>query len=91
MSTKDTLSREQVIDMVGEAAVKAVEKENCDFTGRLQCDGDTRVEFAASVSATNNDGDEVTLIAYYYQEQESIDAVEALDQLDWEIEGFDVV
>ncbi len=90
MSTKGTLSREQAINQVGLAAVEAVEAENCDFTNRVQCDGDSRIEFSASVDATDQDGSSVTLVAYYYQEESDVDAVEQLDLLDWEVFGFEV-
>jgi hypothetical protein len=77
--------------MVGEDAVAKVDATNCDFTNRVQCDGDTRTEFAAAVRCKDKDGTDCTLVAYYYQEQEAVDAVEELDQLDWEIEGYEVV
>lgn len=91
MSTKGNLTREQAVAAVGEKAVDAVERKNCDFTNRLQCDGDTRTEFSASVSCEDENGDDVTLIAYYYQEQSDIDAVEQFDDLNWTIEGFEIV
>ena len=40
MSTKGEMNREQAVAMVGEVAVDKVERENCDFTNRVQCDGD---------------------------------------------------
>lgn len=45
MSTKGEMNREQAVAMVGEVAVDKVERENCDFTNRVQCDGDTCTEF----------------------------------------------
>ena len=93
MSTKGEMSREQAVEIVGEAAVNNVERENCDFTNRVQCDGDTRVEFAASVSCEDTEGNDVTLIAYYYIEQSELDANEdnSLDVFNWKIEGYEVV
>jgi len=91
MSTKGEMTREQAVAMVGEVAVDKVERENCDFTNRVQCDGDTRVEFAASVRCDDTEGNAVTLRAYYYQEQADVNAVDSLDELEWEIEGYDVV
>jgi hypothetical protein len=90
MSTKGKLTREQAVAIVGEAAVAKVERENCEFTNRLQCDGDSRTEFAASVRCEDNDGAECTLVAYYYQEQSAVDAAEGLDQLHWTVEGYEV-
>ena len=39
------------------------------------------------------EGNDVTLIAYYYIEQSELDANEdnSLDVFDWKIEGYDVV
>lgn len=91
MSTKGTLSRDQAIAQVGLAAVEVVEGENCDFTNRVQPDGDSRIEFSASADATDQDGDPVTLVAYYYQEQSDVDAIEQeLEELEWKIHGFEV-
>ena len=56
MSTKGEMNREQAVAMVGEVAVDKVERENCDFTNRVQCDGDTRTEFAASVRCEDRPG-----------------------------------
>ena len=91
MSTKGEMNREQAVAMVGEVAVDKVERENCDFTNHVQCDGDTRTEFAASVRCEDREGNDVTLVAYYYQEQADVDAVENLDELNWEISGYEVV
>jgi pyruvate/2-oxoglutarate/acetoin dehydrogenase E1 component len=88
---KGTLTREQAIQTVGADAVEAVESENFDYTNRVQTDGDDSVEFAAGVRATTIDGDDVTLLAYYYQDQDTLDAAEQLDELDWEIEGYEVI
>lgn len=84
MSTKGNLTREQAVTQVGEQAVTQVERENCDFTNRVMDNG--WVEFSASVTVGGE-----TLVAYYYQTQEAIDAAGELDQLDWKIEGFEVV
>ncbi len=78
--------------MVGEEAVIEVERENCEYTNRVQTDGDTGVEFAASVRCTDQHGDDCTLVAYYYQDQETLDELgdNDLSALDWEIEGYEV-
>lgn len=91
MSTKGQLTKDQAIAIVGEAAVAAVEKENCDFTNRLQCDGDDRVEFAASVACKDADGNDATLIAYYYQTQDALDSAgDDLSNIDWTIYGYEI-
>ena len=91
MSSKGNLTREQAIEQVGAEAVAKVEAENCDFTNRVQTDGDTRVEFSATVSATDKDGDAVRLVAYYYQEPEALEAAgDDLSNCDWVINGYEI-
>lgn len=85
MSTKGNLDREGAVTAVGEAAVAQVERENCDFTNRVMDNG--LVEFSANVAV----GDDTTLVAYYYQTQDAIDAAESLDELNWEIAGYEIV
>ena len=91
---KGTLTREQAIEIVGVEAVAKVEQENCEFTNRVgyngSIQGDDEVEFAASVSAEDKDGNDVSLIAYYYQDAKAVDENE-LDCLDWEIRGYEVI
>lgn len=92
---KGNLTREQAIDLVGEAAVTKVDAENCDFTNRVgyngSVQGDAEVEFSASSSCEDKDGSEVTLLAYYYQDAGDVDSAEGLDGLDWEIEGYEII
>ena len=81
---KGNLTREQAINLVGIAAVMAVEDKGCDFTNRVM-DGGV-VEFAASVVTS-----EGVLTAYYYTSQEEIDAAgEDLSNVDWEIYGYEI-
>lgn len=89
MSTKGTLTREQAIALVGEAAVSRVDAMGCEPTNRVQCDGDTRVEFAAAAPC-NLDGVACTVAAYYYQDADDVDDAEDLSALDWKIEGYEV-
>ena len=92
---KGNLTREQAIEQVGEAAVTKVDSENCDFTNRVgfngSVQGDDEVEFAASVVCEDTGGCEVSLVAYYYQDAEDVDAAEGIDQLDWEVEGYEII
>ncbi len=92
---KGNLTRAQAVEICGAAAVAAVESENCDFTNRVgyngSVQGDEEVEFSASVSASDTAGEKVTLVAYFYQDAEDVDASEGLDQLTWEIEGYEVI
>lgn len=88
---KGDLTREQAIELVGLAAVEAVEKENCDFTNRLIDPVFDIVEFSACVACTHADGDDCILTAYYYQTNEDIDESGGeLGNLDWGIEGYEV-
>jgi len=84
------LSREEAIAIVGKEAVENVEKENCQFTNRVQTDGDTAVEFMASVPAVDREGTPCTLEAYYYQDEEIVNNTEDLSSLEWEIEGYEI-
>jgi hypothetical protein len=87
---KGRLTRDQAIAVVGIDAVNDVDAKSCDFTSRVQTDGDTDIEFSAGVEAIDIvSGEQVTLIAYYYQDRDALDAVEQLDDLSWEIEGYE--
>lgn len=89
---KGNLSRQQAIAQVGEDAVKRVEAENCDFTNRLMPSGwEEIVEFSASFPCTDIEGNDCRLIAYYYQDKSSVDEAEGLDQLVWDIHGYEIV
>jgi hypothetical protein len=87
---KGNLTREQAIEIVGIDAVNKVDAENCDFTNRV-CQGDDEVEFSGSVSAVDKDGYDVSVIAYYYQDASDVDGCDDLGNLDWEIEGYEIV
>lgn len=92
---KGNLTREQAIELVGEAAVTKVDAENCDFTNRVgfngSVQGDDEVEFSASVSCEDKGGYEVSLVAYYYQDAKAVDATDDLGSLDWQVEGYEVI
>ena len=95
---KGNLTREEVVAALGEKAVDAVERKNCEPTNRVgyngDCQGDDLCEWSASVVAQDADGDEVVLTAYYYttNEQDQIMADNSGDgsYIDWEIEGFEI-
>jgi len=93
---KGNLTREQAVAQVGESAVAKVDAENCEFTNRVgfngSVQGDDEVEFSASVACEDKDGYEVSLVAYYYQDADVVDENgEDLSNLDWEIEGYEVI
>jgi flagellar hook protein FlgE len=87
---KGNLTREQAIEAAGLEAVEKVESMNCDFSNRVQTDGDTAVEFESCVYFIDNEGNKRSLTAYYYQEQEDLDEVEDMGSLDWEINGYEL-
>lgn len=91
------LTREEAIEKVGLENVEDVETENGEPTSRLMPDGDTRIEYSASVfcPGRGEDGVDVTLTAFYYpDESEFLDAdgepLEDLSLIDWEIEFYTV-
>jgi hypothetical protein len=84
------LNRDAAIKAAGIKVVEKVEALNCDFTNRLQTDGDTDVEFSASVNFTHPDGGEAILTAYYYQDEDDVD-VDDLGSLKWEIHGYEII
>ncbi len=88
--TKGTLSRDQAIAAVGHKTVDLVDGLNCDFTNRVQTDGDTRVEFSASTPCVDAEGYNGILVVYYYQEQADLDEAEELDHLNWTITGYEI-
>jgi hypothetical protein len=87
---KGDLTRDQAINICGIDAVDKLDKLNCDFTNRVQTDGDNAVEFSASIECIDSDGDDCTLIAYYYQDQGKIDGTDDLGSLDWQINGYEI-
>jgi hypothetical protein len=87
---KGNLTREQVIKIVGKKLVEELEKENCDFTNRLQTDGDESVEFSASIKFIDNEGSPRWLTVYYYQNPEDLEECDDLGCLNWEIEGYEI-
>lgn len=81
-------TRAQAVELVGEESVARVESYNCDFTNRVCENG--LVEFSSVTSAVDSDGDEVDLHAYYYQEQEALDAHDDMSNLDWSISHYTI-
>jgi hypothetical protein len=90
MSTKGTYTRATLIHNVGLAAVEQLERMDFDFTNRVQHDGDSRVEFAASMRCLDIEGSPVEITAYYYQEADALDDAANFPDLDWTIHGYDI-
>lgn len=91
---KGNLTREQAIAMVGIEAVESVDRGSCDYTNRVGyngvCQNDSEVEFSFSVSAVDEDGYEVSLVAFYYQDADDVASCDDLSDLDWDIYGYEV-
>lgn len=93
---KGNLSREQAVEIVGEAAVSAVESKNCEPTGRVgyngACQGDEECEWSASEACKDETGLDVTLVAYYYTTNEQDQLMAECDgdgsAIDWTISGY---
>lgn len=90
MSTKGTLTREQAIQAVGAALVDKLDAASCDYTGRVQTDGDDSVEFSASVSTGDEEHGRMTLTAYYYQSPSDLEGVQDLSDLKWTVSGYEL-
>jgi len=87
-----TVTREQAIAVFGEELVNRLDSENCDFTNRVQTDGDTTIEFSATLRGlAADDGQERTLTAYYYQDADMVREAEDLGSLDWVIDGYEII
>lgn len=84
---EELLNRDQAVGLVGEGVIERLDSEDVDFTGSCRSDGD--VEFSASVSAMDNDGNEVTVTAYCYVDENVVQTTD-LDAIRWKIEGYDV-
>lgn len=95
---QNQITREQAVEIVGEANVGRVERENCEPTGRVgvngACQGDDLCEWSASVSCMDVDGIEATLVAYYYttneQDQLMADTGDG-GSIDWKVDHYAVI
>ena len=74
------LTRDEAVEIVGDAAVYAVEGKNCEPTNRAgyngACQGDKLTEWAASTKCVDKDGKECMLCVYYYTTEEQAETVE---------------
>jgi hypothetical protein len=86
------MTYDQAIAQGYRGEVEAVGKVGCDFTGRLMDSPDV-VEFSASHSWVDPQGDRWTITAYYEQDQADVDRCEDgdLGELDWVPCRYEVV
>lgn len=94
MCKKGNLTREEAVAIVGEAAVAKVDRASCDFTNRAGYNGlrqgADEVEFAASVACKAEADLQVSLAIYYYQNARLVEEKD-LEDLDWYVEGYEIV
>ncbi len=99
MGLKGALTREQAVAITGESAVAAVERLNCEPTGRLGYNGaqqgDALCEWSASVRCVDSEGSPLTLLVYYYttnaQDRIMTECEGDGSVIEWEIEGYEVL
>lgn len=85
------LTRDQAIAEVGIEAVERVDAVNCEFTNRVQTDGDEAVEFFAMVNTTDRFGEDARLVAFYYQMPDDLEAAgDDLSNCNWAVSGYEV-
>jgi len=94
----DRLTREQAVEIVGEANVSKIEYVNCEPTNCVgyngACQGDNATEWSASIRCLDKDGEAAVLTAYYYTSNEDDDRMAAADGdgsvIDWEISHYSI-
>ena len=89
------LSRDEVVEILGEGPVNKVEADNCEPTGCVSADLDcnNEVEFSATYALKNEDPEwgYISITAYYYQDKDLVAKTEDLGDLDWEVRHFTLV
>lgn len=90
------LTRQEAVAIVGEDAVKAVDRVNCEPTGRVgfngACQGDDLCEWTAGIDAEDADGDRVSLVAYYYTTNKEDETMTGDgSNIDWRISHYEVI
>lgn len=96
MSTKGNLTREEAVAIIGEEAVAAAERENCEPTGRVgyngKCQGDDLIEWSSSAAGLDRDGNECSVRVYLYTNRAEEDAAEEFgwDAIRWRIAGYEI-
>jgi len=99
MSTKGNLSREQAVEIIGEAAVNAAEAKNCEPTNRVgyngACQNDELCEWSASAPGEDKNGTECSVVVYYYttneDDQTMADNNGDGSAIDWVISGYEII
>lgn len=84
------MTRQEAVQIVGEAAVYAAERANCEPTSRCPPDGDTRMQWVAWHEIPG-----YLIGVYYYTDEEDSQRVEDnggdWGEVDWVPDDYEVV
>lgn len=88
------LSTETLVSLLGQEVLDRLERENCDFTGRVSAELDCSnlIEFSASIKVNIDLShlefleNSMIVTAYYYQDKDLVKGVEDLGILNWKID-----
>lgn len=85
------MTREELVALVGEANVHAVESINCEMTNKVGfnggCMGDETIEWRAAFDCLDLAGEPVSIEVFYYTTQADEDTAEETE--DWSAVTFD--
>jgi hypothetical protein len=84
------MTYDQAIQQGYAEQVEAVNKVDCDFSGR-QLPDPSVIEFRASHQFTGADGYEYTIEAYYYQDADDMPEDGDLGSLEWTASRYEIV
>jgi len=87
---KGPLSRDEAVALAGESVVRLAESQDCEPTNRV-LENPFLVEFVSTVEYTCFNGEPAELNIYYYQDKDDMKNIEELDELAWEIGGYEIV
>jgi len=98
MKVNKNITREEAIELAGMETVEILDRENCEPTGLVgyngACQGDDLTQWTASVKF-EQDGQQYTLVAYYYTTNAQDDIMAANDgdgaSIDWVIDAYMIV
>lgn len=81
------LTKEEAIEIAGTELVELVEYENCECTNSVT-DGTEYHGFTLFSADVENETHRLT--AYYVVDTDEVNAVENLDEINWEIDHYEV-
>ncbi len=89
MEAITTMTKDQAIKQGYAEQVAAVDAVNCDFATRINPDP-SLVEFHAHHKFTDPQGADWTLTAVYLQDKDDVSKSDALDDLDWTVDHYEL-